>query len=81
MLFILLTIAAIVIYITRPPKENYKVNPDHYDIDYNNLMECIGRAKNKQQLSDCCTAVYDFHKRNKEDLGVDSDVDELIKKI
>ena len=50
MLFILLTIAAIVIYITRPPKENYKVNPDYYDIDYNNLMECIGRAKNKQQL-------------------------------
>lgn len=56
---------------------------DYYYKDYDNLCACIKRASNKEQISNCCDAVYSFRMRNRalarRGIQVDKDTDYLIK--
>ena len=63
------------------PKHKDKHNPKYYEADFKNLNDCISRAKTRETLKMCLTAVYDFQKRNLDDLAIEQDVNELIAHI
>lgn len=77
-------ILLVVIYFTLPSDAVKVYGEDKYYLnDYNNLINCVSRAKNIQQLKKCCLAIQQFERRNKHltNYDVKHDVQELIRQI